>query len=318
MIRAPKADLNGAMSTEPPGLGDAEAGDQPKLPVPKREIWVAALTAAVWILLAAGIAYIAPDWVSPAQRAQEAAEQAAQAEAEAARQRAQAQAREWRPLIFVQEDHVNLRDAPSLKSNVLRRLSRAQRVIQIANQEDWRLVALGNESATVGWVHNTLIGDENPVAPILLGERYIPERGFRSFYNEVDRLTKELDCPLPEVTLGAARSAPAFLCRLGQNGQGRVTIDGIAGSIVIRQLRFDWNNDPEAGGSDDQLQQARSLAERIVSFYAPDQAQELASSFALGGQDEVTAEGMVFALNSADDTAQSSRSLVISSDPNAE
>lgn len=280
------------------------------IPVPRSDIRLVALIAGIWIVLATAIAAVAPPWVSPAQQARDEAQRIAD-EALAAAARQQAGAEGLRPLVFVLEDKVNLRRAPSLKSRVIGRLSRAQRGVLLGRQGEWHLVALLPSGGRIGWVHGTLVGATNPVEPIAFGERYLPEHGFRSFFNEVDRLVEELDCPLPEVTLGASGKAPSFRCRVGSAGQGEVVLDGIAGSLVIRRLRFHWTAPDGSGDPALQHEEAAQAAGQLVAIYAPGEASMVAQAFVANRPAQREADQLRFEIPAAGAPSAAQHSLVI-------
>ena len=266
-------------------------GEDRKLPVPRGEIIAAAVMAVFWITLAAFVVYLAPDWQAPptAEEIQAAKEAKAEAEAQAVKLQLE---QSLRGRLFVTENNVNLRDAPTLRSRVLRQMRRNNPVTKLATTGDWVLVSVapsrGSGSNTVGWVHHTLVTSQPPTQS-LRREAYVPTSGFRSFFNEVDRLSKDLACPLPEVSLGARRQAPGFVCALGsgagsQDLEPRIIIDGLVGSITIKQLRFLWplaaNTDDVAGTFSGPLAfrsvpglVPEDVLQQVTAFYGPSQAE---------------------------------------------
>lgn len=59
--------------------------------------------------------------------------------------------------LFVIESLVNVRSAPTLESEVLLRLEKGRKLIEIQRQESWIEVELHRDDIQAGWVHKSLL-----------------------------------------------------------------------------------------------------------------------------------------------------------------
>ena len=65
-------------------------------------------------------------------------------------------------MVFVQQDGVDLHQAPSPGAPVVAELHQGQELESRGQRGDWVNVAIAGAGGARGWVHHTLVGDEPP------------------------------------------------------------------------------------------------------------------------------------------------------------
>ncbi len=65
-------------------------------------------------------------------------------------------------ILYVKSEIANLREAPSRKARIVKRLRRGHKVIEFERRRRWVRVGMFDTSGRVGWIHGALLGPELP------------------------------------------------------------------------------------------------------------------------------------------------------------
>lgn len=65
-------------------------------------------------------------------------------------------------ILYVKSEIANLREAPSRKARIVKRLRRGHKVIEFARRRGWVRVGMFDTSGRDGWIHGALLGPELP------------------------------------------------------------------------------------------------------------------------------------------------------------
>ena len=227
--------------------------------------------------------------------------------------------------LVVKGARTNLRVGPTVQSAVIRRLEPGRKLKHLFGGGPWVMVALPGDGETVGWVHGSLLEGKG-LGPIKAGPLEAPRRqaakrqpliaevGFSTFWNEVDKLSKALDCPVPEVTLGEQRSGAFYSCSFGENGNVTLTIEGEVSSTQVKNVRLVWSRplgDPREGPPAFSPE-ARRLAEGLARLYGGPLEQRLVAGYLTADEGALAAGVFRIAHQRTVEQSTEKRSLVIS------
>jgi hypothetical protein len=186
------------------------------------------------------------------------------------------------------------------------------------------MVALPGEGDKVGWIHGSLVRGEGfetasavaPRAPGRDGASHMPliaEHGFSSFWNEADKLSKALDCSVPEVDLGQQNAGARYLCRFGPKGRVTLSMKGKVASTQVEQVRLIWTRpfeDPRQAVS--ARPEAQRIAEGLAGLYGGLLREHLVARFFDADQGVADTGEFRISYGRTRDEAAERRSLVIS------
>ena len=88
-------------------------------------------------------------------------------------------------ILYVKSEIANLREAPSRKARIVKKLRQGHKVIEFERRRRWVRVGMFDTSGRVGWVHGALLGPEPPgtraapppPAPTRQAKGAAPEKG---------------------------------------------------------------------------------------------------------------------------------------------
>jgi hypothetical protein len=217
-----------------------------------------------------------------------------------------------------------LRVGPTVRTKVIRELAPGSKLRHVFGGGPWIMVALPGEGEKVGWVHGSLVRGEGfeaastaaPRAPRRDGPRRMPliaERGFSSFWNEADKLSRALDCPVPEVDLGKQDAGARYLCRFGPEGRVTLSMEGRVASTQVEHVRLVWTRpfgDPRETAS--ARPEARRLAQGLAGLYGGLLREHLVARFFDADQGAADTGEFRISYRRTRDEAAERRSLVIS------
>ncbi|MDH3473727.1 MAG: hypothetical protein OEM59_08540 [Rhodospirillales bacterium] len=227
--------------------------------------------------------------------------------------------------LVVAGGDAKLRVGPTVRTEVIRELAPGSTLRHVFGGGPWVMVALPGEDEKVGWVHRSLVRGKGfeaaaavaPRAPRRDGSHRMPliaERGFSSFWNEADKLSKALDCPVPEVELGKQNAGARYLCRFGPKGRVTLSMEGRVASTQVEQVRLVWTRpfgDPRETVS--ARPEARRLAQGLAGLYGGLLREHLVARFFDADQGAADTGEFRISYRRTRDEAAERRSLVISS-----
>ena len=227
--------------------------------------------------------------------------------------------------LVVKGARANLRVGPTVQSAVIRRLEPGSKLKHLFGGGPWVMVALPGDEETIGWVHGSLLGGKG-LGPIKAGPLKAPRRkaakrqpliaevGFSTFWNEVDKISKALDCPVPEVTLGEQRSGAFYSCSFGEDDNVTLTIAGEVSSTQVKNVRLVWSRplgDPREGPPP-MSPEARRLVEGLARLYGGPLEQRLVAGYFTADEGALAAGVFRITHQRTVEQGAEKRSLVIS------
>jgi hypothetical protein len=132
-----------------------------------------------------------------------------------------------------------------------------------------------------------IAGAQKPSAELRQGaevasiEKSAPERGFLSFQNEVDALSRAARCSRPRTTPSEAGLGALFGCVEGSAETAKLFINEEPGTGRVANVKVMWNDwfQDRGSGIHADYQEAKRLVSVVLERYAPGIAEDVTTAF---------------------------------------